>query len=71
MLPKQLSIECELHEDVHLGCLLADDQLAVVGRRELIQAEEAQVGKDLEQSRIIAVCSANVLFEEDFSENLK
>ena len=47
MFPELVSVESELHEDVHLRCLLTDDQLAVVCGRELIQSEEAQVRKDL------------------------
>ena len=55
MLPEGVRVEGELHEDVHLGCLLADDQLAVVGGRQLIQPEEAQVGEDLVQRRVVPI----------------
>jgi len=55
---------------VHLGGLLADNQLAVVSGRQLIQTEEAEVAEDLEECRIVAIRVAQVPFEEDSCENL-
>ena len=71
MLPQRVSIECELHEHVHLGRLLADNKLSVVGRGELIQSEEAQVGEDLVEGRIVAIRATQIPLEENFGEDLK
>lgn len=58
VLPKRFRIEGELHKHVHLLGLLAHHKLAVVRWRQLIQTEEAQVGKDLVQDVIVAVDAA-------------
>ena len=69
-LSERLRIKCKLHEDVHLGRLLTDDKLAIVGGRQLIKSEEAQVGEDLVQRCIVTVCAAEVLLEKHFRKNL-
>ena len=70
VLPEVVGVEGELHEDVHLLRLLADHQLPVVGRRKLVQTEEAQVGEDLVERGVIAVRAAAVPLEENPGENL-
>ena len=70
MLSQSLRIEGKLHENVHLGGLLADDQLAVVRGRQLIQAEEAQVREDLVESSVIAIRASQVALKEHTGENL-
>ena len=71
MLSQILSIEGKLHEDVHLVRLLADHELAVVSRWELVKPEEAEVGEDLVQGRIVAISATWVALEENSCENLK
>ena len=56
---------------MHLGRFLADDELAIVGRRQLIKSEEAQIGEDLVQRCIVTICAAEVLLEKYFRKNLK
>ena len=70
MLPERLSVECKLHENVHLGGLLTDDELTVVLWRQLIQSEEAQVGEDLVNYCIVAIRTARVLLKKDSCEDL-
>ena len=43
---------------------MADHKLSVVGRRKLVQAEEAQVCEDLIKGRIITICVAKVPLKE-------
>ena len=71
MLSEALSIESELQEDVHLVRLLAYHELAIVSWRELIESEEAEVGEDLVQGRIVAISATWVALEENSCENLK
>lgn len=70
MLSKGLRIECKLHENVHLGGFLADYQLAVVLRRQLIKSEEAQVGEDLVNYCVVAIRTSRVPLKEDSCEDL-
>ena len=70
MLSQRLRIKSKLHEDVHFCRFLANDKLAIVGRRQFIKSEEAQVGEDLIQSCIVTVCIAKVLLEKYFRKNL-
>ena len=70
VLPQRLRVEGELHEDVHLGGLLADDKLTVVGRGQLVQAEEAQIGKNLVECAVVTVRASRVTLEENTGENL-
>ena len=70
VLPQQVGIECELQEHVHLGGLLAHHQFLVVGRLQLVKAEEGQIGEDLVQGVVVAVGARRVLLKEDFGEDL-
>ena len=70
MFTEQVCVECELHEDVHFSRLLADHQLAEVGRGELVEAEEAQVGEDLVQDVVVAIDARSVALEENLCEDL-
>ena len=55
---------------MHLGGLLADDKLTVVGRGQLVQAEEAQIGKNLVECAVVTVRASRVTLEENTGENL-
>jgi hypothetical protein len=56
---------------VHLGGLLAHDELSVVRCRQFVQTEEAEVGKDLVQDGVVTVCTARITLEEDFGEDFE
>ena len=70
MLSQILSIEGKLHEDVHLVRLLTDHELAIVSWWELVKPEEAEVGEDLVEGRIVTISATWVALEENSCENL-
>jgi len=71
VLSQAIRVESKLQERVHFRRLLAHDQLSEVLRLQLVKAEEAQVGEDLVQRRIVTVGRRGVPLEEHLCEYLK